>query len=225
MRLLETIGDFGGTATLSQLSAAIGLTKSTVHGVLNTLVDLGYVTRDGTRYVLGNRLEVTARPIQSKSQQLRRSFAPALRAFNELCGENCFLAVPGGTRTFLTLDSIDREGLPLSLPVDSRRDALTTSAAEKILLANDPELTARLNTRYRISPEFQRELSCIGARRYAVDIKASQNDLNCVALPLRLQGRVVAALSAAGPASRLNPDFMRRLARRSMQQLLTLVKY
>jgi IclR family transcriptional regulator, acetate operon repressor len=224
MRLLEALAALGGSARLGELADAVGLGKSTVHGVLDTLIEMGYVTRERMRYTLGHRLEMTARPVRTQLQALRQSFAPALRAFNELSGENCFLTVPGGTRAYLTLDALDRDGIALNLPADARRDALTTSAAGKIFLANDPALAGRLRGAQRLSPELETELSTIGAEGYAVDVEASERDLNCVALPLRVQGRVVAALSAGGPSTRLNPAFMRRLAKRSMRDLFNLVK-
>ncbi|WP_310632911.1 helix-turn-helix domain-containing protein [Paraburkholderia sp.] len=224
MRLLEALSELGGSARLGELADAVGLSKSTVHGVLDTLVEMGYVTRERTRYALGHRLESTARPVRAQSDTLRKSFAPALRAFNEMCGENCFLTVPGGTRAYLILDALDVDGRALSLPADARRDALITSAAGKIFLANDPVLAGRLRGARRISSDLEAELATIGAEGFAVDMEASERDLNCVALPLRVRGKVVAALSAGGPATRLNPAFMRRLAKRSMRDLFNLIK-
>ncbi|QGZ65696.1 helix-turn-helix domain-containing protein [Paraburkholderia acidisoli] len=224
MRLLETLGELGGSARLSELADAVGSSRSTVHGVLDTLVEMGYVTRERTRYVLGHRLALAAHPARTRADALRRAFAPALRAFNESCGENCFLTVPGGTRAYLTLDALDGEGRALRLPANARRDALTTSAAGKIFLANDTALATRLRGARRISHALDAELATIGAAGYALDVQASERDLNCVALPLRLRGRVVAALSASGPATRLDPAFMRRLAKRSMRDLFNLVK-
>jgi IclR family transcriptional regulator, acetate operon repressor len=224
MQLLEALSAGGGAARLIDLSDATGLSKSTVHGVLDTLVAMGYVTRERSRYALGLKLEVTARPLSEQSTRLRHAFAPALRAFNALCGENCFLAVPCGTRAYLTLDSLDGEGRPLALPADERRDALTTSAVGKTFLAHHPALARRLRLADRIAPKLEKELVRIGTEGVAFDLQGSGEGLNCIALPLRMRGRVVAAIGAGGPSERLNAASMRHLARRSMRELFHLVK-
>ncbi|HYQ31612.1 MAG TPA: helix-turn-helix domain-containing protein, partial [Lapillicoccus sp.] len=55
--LLETMADHGGTMGLSQLAAESGLPLPTIHRLLRTLVDLGYLRQDSSRqYVLAPRL-------------------------------------------------------------------------------------------------------------------------------------------------------------------------
>ena len=44
--LLETMADHGGTMGLSQLAAESGLPLPTIHRLLRTLVDLGYLRQD-----------------------------------------------------------------------------------------------------------------------------------------------------------------------------------
>ncbi|WP_205297814.1 helix-turn-helix domain-containing protein [Pantoea sp. Cy-639] len=224
MHLLELIRAEGGRARLNDLAERSGLGKSTVHGLLDTLMSLGYVAREQRHYVLGLRLRQLAQPVHDTEQRLRQAFSPALRAFTELCGESCFLAVPGGTRAYLTLAALDGRGQPLQLPGDIRRDGLATSAIGKVLLAHDPHL-ARQMARSRPMPQvLEQELQQIGNQGFALDLGASRPDLHCVALPLRLRGQVVAALGAGGPAERLPPPVMRRLAGQAMRSLFDLVK-
>ncbi|MEK6347730.1 MAG: helix-turn-helix domain-containing protein [Burkholderia sp.] len=224
MAVLEALSGQGGAARLMEVAAATGFSKSTVHGVLDTLVEMGYVTRERSRYALGLRLEVTARPLAPQSERLRAAFAPALRAFNELCGEACFLAVPCGTRAYLTLDALDAGGRSFAHPVDERRDALTTSAIGKVFLAHNPQLARKLRREDRLPKAIDGELIEIGERGFALDLAASQANLNCFALPLRLRGRTVAALGASGTPERLNPVLMRRLAGRAMREMFDLIK-
>ncbi|HEY9395684.1 MAG TPA: helix-turn-helix domain-containing protein, partial [Nocardioides sp.] len=55
--LLETMADAGGTMGLSQLAAASGLPLPTIHRLVRTLVDLGYLRQEANRqYVLGPKL-------------------------------------------------------------------------------------------------------------------------------------------------------------------------
>lgn len=224
MHLLELIRAEGGRARLNDLAALSGLGKSTVHGLLDTLMSLGYVSRDQRHYALGLRLRQLAQPVGETEQRLRQAFTPALRAFAELCGERCFLAVPGGTRAYLTLAALDGRGQPLQLPADTRRDGLATSAIGKVLLAHDRQLARQLARTQPVAEALTEELHQVANQGYALDLAASCPDLHCFALPLRLRGQVVAALGAGGPAERLQAPVMRRMAGRAMRSLFDLVK-
>ena len=55
--LLETMADLGGIVGLSQLASASGLPLPTIHRLMRTLLDLGYVRQEPSReYALGPRL-------------------------------------------------------------------------------------------------------------------------------------------------------------------------
>lgn len=224
MLLLEALNAHGGRARLTTLAEASGLSKSTAHGLLDTLAAMGYVTRDGAHYALGLRLHALARPLDGPHAALRDAFRPALRAFAELCGENCFLAVPGGARSYLTIAAVDGGGQPLRLPDDPRRDAMATSAVGKVLMANDRTLAKRLRQAHRLPDGVDDELRIVRNQGYALDLGASERSLHCVALPLRVRGRVVAALSAGGPSDRLGQPAMQRLASSAMRSLFDLIK-
>lgn len=224
MALLEALREQGGEARLADLAQSTGLSRSTVHGLLDTLVTLGYVSRAQTRYSLGLRLHHLAEPLDGRGAALRQSFAPALRAFAELCGERCYLAVPAGTRGFLTLAALDGQGRPLAPQPAAARAALSTSAIGKVLLAHDRSLLRRLRRDAALPDSLEGELQQVGRQGFALDLQGSERDLNCVALPLRLRGQVVAALGAGGPASSLSPALMQRLAGRAMRELFDLIK-
>ena len=224
MHLLELIRAEGGRARLNDLAERSGLGKSTVHGLLDTLMSLGYVSRDQRHYALGLRLRHLAQPVNEAEQRLRQAFTPALRAFAELSGESCFLAVPGGTRAYLTLAALDCRGQALQLPADTRRDGLCTSAIGKVLLAHDRQLARQLARTHALPDTLEQELRQVANLGYALDLAASRPGLHCFALPLRLRGQVVAALGAGGPAERLQAPVMRRMASRAMRAMFDLVK-
>jgi len=225
MQILDVLREIGGSARLTELAAHCGMGKSTAHHLLDTLVGTGHVARVGRQYCLGARLALlAAQPADGYTQRLRRAFAPALRAFSAMTGQNCFLTMPGGTRSYLTLAALDGHGEPLSLPPDARRDALLTSAVGKVFLAHDGQLLRRLRRNEALGAPLENELARVNAQGYALDIGASAPDLNCVALPLRLRGNVVAALSAGGAAAQLGPRQMRATAARAMRELFDVIK-
>lgn len=204
MTLLEVIASEGGESRLVDLSEHLGLHKSTLHGLLNTLAAMGYVTRRGTRYALGLRLREIAQPLLDSDAALRLAFKPALRALAERSGETCYLAVACGTREYLYIDVCEgASNLRVASP-RGRREGLTTSAIGRIFLAHDLDLLRSLRRAEAMPLALEMELKRIVEQGYALDLEEAEPGLNCLALPLRQQGHVVAALGTAGPTSRLS---------------------
>lgn len=216
MKVLEAMAGAGGEMRLIDLAQKLALHKSTLHGLLNTLAALGYVMRTDNGYALGLRLHKLVLPLANADQQLRTHFAPSLLALAELTQETCYLAVPGGTRNFLCIDAINGDGTPAMHP-GIRRWKLTTSALGQIFLAHDYSLVRALRRSAQISPELERKLQEIAEQGYALDLEESEANLNCLAFPLRKDGRVVAAMAAAGPVERMSLCAMQDFAMRAVQ--------
>ncbi|HHF0896876.1 TPA: IclR family transcriptional regulator [Pseudomonas aeruginosa] len=224
MLLLEAIAAAGGEARLVDLSAQLNLHKSTLHGLLNTLAAMGYVSRYGTRYALGLRLREIAQPLADADAGVRMAFAPALRALAERSGETCYLAVPCGTREYLYIDALEGHGSLRVASPRGRREGLTTSAIGKVFLAHDPALVRSLRRAESMPAALEKELAAITEQGYALDLEEAEPGLNCLALPLRCQGRVVAALGVAGPSQRLRKPILCRLAATAMREMFDILK-
>ncbi|VVP16831.1 Transcriptional repressor IclR [Pseudomonas fluorescens] len=224
MMILETIAAAGGEIRLVDLAAQSGLHKSTLHGLLNTLAAMGYIARRGTHYALGLRLREIAQPLSDADAHLRESFAPALRTLAERSGETCFLAAPCGTREYFYMDALEGTGSLRVASPRGRRAGLTTSAIGKIFLAFDEDLRRSLRRAQLLPVELENELASIVTAGYALDLEEAEAGLNCVALPLRLQGRVVAALGVAAPASRLPKHALHKLATQAMREMFDMLK-
>ncbi|MFT4181074.1 MAG: IclR family transcriptional regulator [Rhizobium sp.] len=224
MALLEAIAAAGGEARLVDLSAQLGLSKSTLYGLLNTLAAMGYVSRHGTRYALGLRLREIAQPLSDADAALRTAFAPALQELARRSAETCYLAVPCGTREYLYIDAVEGNGSLRVASPRGRREGLTTSAIGKVFLAHDPGLVRSLRRAELLPAGLEKELQAINESGYALDLEEAEPGLNCLALPLRRQGCVVAALGVAGPAHRLRKSVLRSLAVVCMRNLFDMLK-
>ncbi|MFK3683340.1 IclR family transcriptional regulator [Pseudomonas sp. NPDC088890] len=224
MLILEAIAASGGQIRLVDLATQSGLHKSTLHGLLNTLAAMGYISRRGTHYALGLRLRDIAQPLNDADALLREAFCPALHALAARCGETCFLAVPCGTREYLYMDAVEGNGTLRIASPRGRREGLTTSAIGKIFLAYDEDLQRSLRRAGLLPADLGSELMAIADTGYALDLEEAEPGLNCVALPLRMQGRVVAALGVAAPAARLPKAELRKLAVQSMRDMFDMLK-
>ncbi|AZD86817.1 Transcriptional regulator, IclR family [Pseudomonas chlororaphis subsp. aureofaciens] len=222
--LLEAIAANGGEASLAELAIRIGLDKGTMHGLLNTMAAMGYISRRSTRYALGLRLRDVAQPLADTDAALRIAFTSPLKALAERAGETCYLAVPCGTREYLYIDALEgSKSLRVASP-RGRREGLTTSAIGRVFLAHDPDLVRSLRLAGLTPAGLDAQLQAIVEQGYALDLEKAEPGLHCLALPLRQQGRVVAALGLAGPAQRLRKPVLRRLAATVMHDFFDIIK-
>lgn len=212
MALLECIALKGGEARLKDLSDELQLNKSTLHGLLNTLSALGYVSRKGTRYALGLRLREVAQTLFNVDDDLRDKFSPLLKKVALYSNETCYLAVPCGTREYLYIDAIDGNSPLRAANPRGRREGLTTSAIGKVFLAYDGNLLRSLRKAGCISSSLEKELTYIAKQGYALDLEEAEAGLNCLAIPLYQEGCIVAALGIAGPSQRLSKPVLEHLA-------------
>lgn len=201
--LLEAIAEIGGSARLSQLVEQCKLNKTTAHGLLNTLVTLGYVDRDENNYTLGARLSTLSASINIQHQKIRTRFQPILNYSAKLTGETSYLAVLGGNQDYVYTEAIQSgNSLRLANP-RGRREKLNSSAIGKVFLAFNDELARQLRISNKMPTFLTRELKLIREQGYALDLENSEVGLNCLAIPLYHEGKIEAVLGVAGPVARM----------------------
>ncbi|HET8769318.1 MAG TPA: helix-turn-helix domain-containing protein, partial [Pedococcus sp.] len=92
--ILETMADAGGVISLSQLANDAQLPLPTIHRLVRTLVDLGYVRQEASRqYSLGPRL---IRLGDTTSRMLGRWARPHMERLAHELGESVNLAMLDG---------------------------------------------------------------------------------------------------------------------------------
>src|ERR1700753_3013368 len=88
--LLEMMADAGGVVGLSQLASRSGLPLPTIHRLMRTLLNLGYIRQEPSReYALGPRL---VRLGDSSSGLIGRWAGPHLHHLVDVLGESSNLA-------------------------------------------------------------------------------------------------------------------------------------
>ena len=94
--LLEEVARAGMPLSLAALVEATGLPKPTVHRLLATAEDEGFLQRDinGRKYGPGRRMRGLAANTLS-SQRVRTERLAIMKALAEEVGETCNLAAPG----------------------------------------------------------------------------------------------------------------------------------
>ncbi|MGW5313037.1 IclR family transcriptional regulator [Nocardia thailandica] len=209
-----------GPLPVGEVAAALGLAKPTVHGILRTLVEVGFADQDRRtgRYLLAPALHGLGTgyldPNELRGRVLGRADALAARS-----GAAVRVAVPvDGTVTvvhhvFRPDNDLEQEhGVGEILPAHA-------SALGKILLAYDPKLAAALRNTAPAAlthrtlvarPALERELAEVRSGGWAGEIEETRAGWAGVAAPLRTTGGlVVGALGVDGPVDSVSEDGVR----------------
>lgn len=216
MRLLRCFGDQDGEVSIKVASERIGLPPSTVHRLLNLMMQEGFVERSppGPGYRVGPELLGLAGRIVARSD-LRSIALPIMREVVDAFGETCVLSrfLPE-TRQIMPVLSVDCPH-PLRYLVELYRPAsMAWGAGGRAVLAYlpraDVEAVHGLDDRSPATGSslpnregFDRELGEIRARGYAYT--QSQRILGAVgvAAPVRTKtGRLIGSIGVMIPEQR-----------------------
>lgn len=215
--ILSVLSD-GKPRTLMELSEAVELNSSTTFRLLSSLASHSYVERDDQtgKYTLGLACLELARAYQM-NHVLRRTALPELEALRDETGETIHLAVLDRMDVVYLekLHGLHAIGL-MSSQVGARLLAYCTGLGKVLLAYIDPERIRAhheqvgfirfTDTTITEVEMLLAELAAIRQQGYALDRGEHEPDVRCIAAPIHdAQGKVIAALSIAGPASRMEP--------------------
>lgn len=223
LAVLELLARNGSGLTLSELGRALGQAKSSLHVVLATLEDAGFVVRDtdSKRYTLGPQILALSAAYARQSDLLRSFYDIASPLAREL-GETVQMAVLQGRQVLYVAKQEGTQWVRLASEVGTLLPAHAT-ALGKCLLAglSDPELDRlfagveleRLTERTIATLDaLKAELAEVRVRGYAVDRGETLVDVTCFGAPIRdAAGSVVAAVSISVPMSRVTPERVSQL--------------
>ncbi|MBB3112611.1 DNA-binding IclR family transcriptional regulator [Paenibacillus phyllosphaerae] len=200
---------------MGELAEQTGLHKSTVHRMLATLEDKGFVTRDriSERYRLGLR-------VWELAANMSHSDDPAIIGLSEmerlrdLIGETVSLYIRDGSERIRIQAVQSNQAVRRVAPVGDRLP-LYVGASSKVLIAfervgkqeellNDPTWPASIDR-----GQFRKVLEEIQATGYATSFEEREIGAAAVAAPVyNRSGSLVAALSVSGPSNRLTLEAM-----------------
>lgn len=217
LRLLEAFSSTQPELGIAELSRKLELGKSTVHRLVSTLEEHGFVAQNPAtgKYRLGLTV-VHLGSLALGQMNLVRDSQPFLEELTARSGEASFLAVLQRGKVVYLNKVESTHALRMGATLGSRLPAYCT-ATGKVLLAHLPEseLERYLSEAQlvRLTPatvtdpgELRRRLEAARTQGYSLDREEVEAGLMSVAAPVyNGLGRVVAAISAAGPTLRYDP--------------------
>jgi IclR family transcriptional regulator, KDG regulon repressor len=213
----------------SEVSERTGLHKSTVHRLLQVLERHRLIEKLALngKYRLGLRLFELGSKAMAQFD-LRERAQPYLKRLVLETGETAHICILDGDRMLSIANVESLRTLRTPSTVGHRTPLHCTSVGKTLLafvpedeqidLINQCELTDY--TRHTITKpaRLKAELKLIRQRGYALDDEEIEEGLRCVGAPVMdHSGRVVAAMSIAGPAFRLTEDRIPAVARSVIQ--------
>jgi len=230
-RLLEMLSISGGGLTLSDLARGLGMSKSSVHGLLKTLEGSCAVEQsEERRYVLGPRIFDLARAAGERLD-LRRLVLPVMRRLADSLGQTVFLGRLEQERVRILeclQDGSERPSLHISARRGARIPMLAGATARVVLASWQPEQREEFLRTHPL-PRFTEHSITDPAQFLAAVEETAQSGIgedrqeylagvNAVAAPITgAGGTLVALLWVVGFAASFGDVAMRRAA----QQLRT----
>lgn len=222
--ILNALAENGSELGLVEVSAQLRLHKSTVHRLLAALERNRYVERSlsSGKYRLGWKLfELGMQAVAHRDLfQLAR---PVLEWLMAETGETAHVGVLQEGEVISVLNVESRQTVRTPSTVGTRAPAHCTSLGKAILACLPRQQVMEFvrarglrsytcNTITQLSL-LESELRRIRDRGYAVDNEEREEGLRCIGAPvLDHTGRVLAAISIAGPAFRMGQDRLSALA-------------
>jgi IclR family acetate operon transcriptional repressor len=217
--LLEFLAVTSEPAGVSEIARRLGMPKSSAFMLLATVESRGYIVCDGgRRYRLHPSLSGDGRSwIGGFRGPLLRVSRPTMHRLAEATGESVFLAV---LRSDHRLEYINKALSSQDLRCDAELGVpryLHSTSAGLVLLAGDEDLACAFlaaGTFERCTPRtvcdarrLRKELAQVARQGHAWVIDTNSPHTSGVAAPVRdADGRVVAALSLAGPTARFKAE-------------------
>jgi len=221
--VLEALATRRSATGISELAQIVGLHVSTVHRLLATLVDRGYVRQDpeSSRYHLGSRI-FTLASAADVHLDLRLVARPYLERMMRHSGETANL-VTASEEEVVYIDQVASMHLVKMFTAPGMRVPFYCTGTGKAILAFKPPDFVESVLRgpfKRYTPHthlnraaIEKDLAQIRRLGYSVDNEEMEEGVRCLAVPIFDRRRqVIGALSVSGPTTRMTLERVDKLA-------------
>lgn len=213
--VLEALGAATERRTLGELARDLGVPKSSLHAILRTMQQRGWIETDdsGHRFGLGVRALLVGASYVEVDDQVAR-LDGTLDWLSERIGETVHLGrLDGGDVVYLAKRE-SQHPLRLFSAIGRRLPAHATALGKAILAARLDELDSLLAGPLRaLTPHTITTRSALVAeleetrrRGHAVDNEENSEGIRCFAVAIPARRAVQDAISFSIPVARLNPE-------------------
>ncbi|EKN66396.1 IclR family transcriptional regulator [Neobacillus bataviensis LMG 21833] len=202
--------------SVKEISEKVGLSKSTVHGIIKTLEFRGYLKQnpDDLKYKLGMKLFELGNRVSSQFD-LGEMTRPIIRKLVDELKETVHLVVFERDEVIYVEKMDGPRALRIYSQIGKRAPIHCTGVGKSILAFQEEKEIERLLsnadikqfTNYTMTDKelIKKHLQTIRERGYAIDDEEIELGLKCVAAPIfNHHGKVIGSISCASPKMRLD---------------------
>jgi len=201
---------------LAELSRCLGMPKTTVHRILLTLADLGYVVQEesGTGYTLTFKFYKIGSQSASHTELIDIA-RPYCRTLQEHIGETVNLSIPSDTQMIVVDKLVTTHLLRQDSVVGTSFPVFRSASGKAYLAFVDQSIASKLLDRIRVESkgrisekdieEVSAELPQVRESLVAFDNEEIYAGVRCAAVPIfDFNGEVAAVLSVSAPTVRFS---------------------
>lgn len=202
---------------VSEMARKLSLNKSTVHRILNAITERGYLekTSEGIYSLSMQFLELAANRLSSI--ELTIEAKPFLNELTGKLGQSSHLAILDGSDAVYIDKAEVVRNLRLYSQIGKRIPVYCSGLGKSLLLDTEDAAILALLRDCPMEPLTEQTLTTPEAllqeihegreRGYTLDREEHDTGIRCIAAPIcDFRGKIVAAVSAAGPASFFTPE-------------------
>lgn len=216
LTILRLLARHEGGMTLSELGRELGAPKSSVYPIIHTMADQGFVELDETssRYSIGLKTYLVGMSYDSGGRAMR-IVTDAMHAVVDACNETCQLGVLEDGRALYVAKVDSTEAISLKSDV-GKSLPLYCTAIGKALVSEMPlddvhrlvgdrfeRLTKATVTSF---DELARQLGQVRETGIARDAGEITEEVDCLAVPIKVRGAVLYGMSVSVPSFRFTPE-------------------
>lgn len=204
--------------SIKEISDHLGLSKSTVHGIIKTLEHRGYLQQnsDNQKYRLGVRLFELGNFV-GKHLDIGNISRPVIHKLVEELNETVHLTVFERDEVIYIEKLEGSRALTIYSHIGKRAPIYCTGVGKAILAHQNEDEVDRLLSKSDLKPftdftltnieDIKNHLATVRGQGYAIDDEEIELGLKCIAAPIfNHQGKVVSSISCAAPKMRLDEE-------------------
>ncbi|MEK9199311.1 IclR family transcriptional regulator [Ureibacillus sp. 179-F W5.1 NHS] len=216
--ILEHLSEHPNGMQITKLAAETGLSKSTVHRLLSTLIELQYVRKDmeTDRYFLSYRVLYLTRNVLSNTSLITVA-RPYLEKLVKEINETVHLCIEENEEV-VYIDKIEsNQTIRMYSRIGSRAPMYCTGVGKMMLSGKDDNYLKDIMTRIQfkkrtnntiLTPtDLLQEIHHIQKTGYALDNIENEEGIRCIAAPIyNYSGNIIASFSISGPSTRITME-------------------
>lgn len=215
LTLLNVLSEYPDGIQVTRLSEQVGLTKSTTHRLLTTLVNMNYVLKDkdSDKYKLGYQVVYLSRQLLNNSDLIQVS-RPYLKKLCDDVNEAIHLCIEDNEEV-LYIDKLEStQTIRMYSRIGNRRPFYCTGVGKVLLAGMESERYKQIlqNIDFEVrtpntitTPEkLTEEVRRVKELGYALDNVEVEEGIRCIAAPIyNAKGNIIASFSISGPSNRV----------------------